>query len=1093
MRDLGISLLLAVILSASTTFAAPLRDVAASEWQPADSEASYVRRLRQNAEVLGESCAVDDAAAKAVASSTAVVIPDSGTAGAPFQLDWQTQAKDQSTPIWLVASFDRSVRFSGEGFYALTPTAIGPFGIAAGKGKTRALIPLFGPEARTEGSITVIPLEAGPLDIKVAVAGYARRCGEETATGIASTTVDVATSRDAVFLVRDPFSFEVPRSRLASPNALTSVDVYEGRYRLVETATGAVLVDREGERPRYSPTGRYVSARSGEGSDVIDTIDGTLVAQVQEGDIGWENADSFLVNGEPDYGAVDLLNPLVDGYRLTVGETLLGCSACSGLETRLKIDLENDTAIRIGGQGYALSRLSSRSVVFGPVDAFDEEITAEADRAMAAYFAAMGSAPASIPLYWNFRGGLTFSSFDADAGPTGQAEFDTWQRAIREAVVPAVEAAKAEPPDRQALQVNEIGRWRGAVRLTPPRARSDALPTRLDEFGLTLAQPMMPSFSKQGPLDEQADMAIARRISEAVPMTANVFSPMESFGCLPETSAGDDPRIFGYFNNALEFKVAARTLWLTLFSCKWTAGGAFEPNFYLFDSALARPIRLGDDNPGQPNTGRCDANIAYCGIEARLFLDRYLLIWSKQSRALLLYNIEENRPVFRQFDVAGGDLLKEAYVTAAGTHVVQVNDDGAFHVYDMASQEAVLTGRYVDDEVIVWSRDLRFDASPEGANYVNLRFPGQPGQYTFQQFSRAVRKPGLVQAVLSGAFVPATAPVSVPPAISGQIAMIGSRIVGDIDTRGATEVRVYQDGLRTHVLPVPDLRQHLNLDVPHAPGARWVSVVAAGKDGIVSLPVGRNFAGSGGALPTVHLLTVGVDRYDADELTDLGFAGKDARTLFEAVGGLSGKTLRLGMSAELSDARVSPSAILSWARRTVDAAKPGETIVISFAGHGLAGQDGRFYMATAGTVLSDLAGTALSWEALAAILVESQARVVVFLDACHSGIAGTGLSASNDDAAAGMLDTIPSGLLVFSASKGRQFSEEMASAGGGVFTNAVADVIARNRGAYDLDGNGVVEVSELYAGVKRRVSEITQGRQVPWLARNEMIGDFSLF
>ncbi len=1023
-----------------------------------------------------------------------IVLPDSGTAGASFRLDWQAAVVSRTTPVWLVISFDRAVRFAGDGFYALTPAATGPFGIAAGAGKTRALVPLFGPETAAQGSIKVVPLEAGPLAVDVVAAGFARGCGREATAGVTSGSVSIATSREAVFLVRDPFSFDLPQQTLTSPNGLTKTEVHAGRYRLVEVASNAVLLDREGERPRYSPTGRYIVARNGEGSDLVDTVDGALVAQFQAGDIAWENADSFVANAEPAYGAIDLVNPLIADYRLGIGDGLLGCTACSGFDTRLSIDLENDTAIRIGGQGYALSRLSNRSVTYGPIDTFDEDITAEADRAIEAHFAAIDGAPISMPERWNFRGGLKFASFDADSGPTGDPAYDAWQDAVRRAVVPPlVEAPETGPDNRQALQVNGIGRWRGAVRLTPARTRADALTSRLNDFGLSLAQPTMPSFSKFGPLDEEADMTIARSIAQTVPAATDLFVPSESFGCVPENATAEHPLLFGYFTDAVEFRIGNRTLWLTLLSCKWTAGGAFEPNFYVFDSSAAQPLRLGEDNPQQPNAGRCTANIAYCGIQARLFFERYLLIWSRESRALSLFDIDAQRTVFRQFDIPGGDLLKEAYLTAAGNHVVQINEDGSFHVYDIRSQQEVLTGRYVDDEVIVWSQDLSFDASPEGANYVNLRFPGQPGEYTFQQFSRAVRKPSLVREVLGGRHVPEDRPVPVPPTISGEVSAAGTRIVGEVVTQGASQVLVYQDGLRTDVVPVAGGRHRLGLDVARAPGARWVSLVAADDEGIVSLPVGRFLAGAGDALPTVHLLTVGVDRYRAGELADLAFAGRDAHTLFGAIEGLSGQTLRLGLKAGLRDEAATPDAILSWARRTVAAAKPGETVVISFAGHGLAGPDGRFYMATSGTDLADLAGTALPWEELAKILVASQARVVVFLDACHSGAAGTSLSASNDDAAAGLLEAIPSGLLIFSASKGRQFSEEMASVGGGVFTNAVAEVIARDRGTYDLDGNEIIEVSELYAGVKRRVSDTTDGRQVPWLARNELIGDFSLF
>jgi hypothetical protein len=82
---------------------------------------------------------------------------------------------------------------------------------------------------------------------------------------------------------------------------------------------------------------------------------------------------------------------------------------------------------------------------------------------------------------------------------------------------------------------------------------------------------------------------------------------------------------------------------------------------------------------------------------------------------------------------------------------------------------------------------------------------------------------------------------------------------------------------------------------------------------------------------------------------------------------------------------------------------------------------------------------------------------------------------------------------VFSASKGRELSEENAAVGGGVFTKAITEVIAGNRAAYDTNANGAIEVSELYVGVKRQVVEGTASRQTPWLARNQMVGDFALF
>jgi hypothetical protein len=71
-----------------------------------------------------------------------------------------------------------------------------------------------------------------------------------------------------------------------------------------------------------------------------------------------------------------------------------------------------------------------------------------------------------------------------------------------------------------------------------------------------------------------------------------------------------------------------------------------------------------------------------------------------------------------------------------------------------------------------------------------------------------------------------------------------------------------------------------------------------------------------------------------------------------------------------------------------------------------------------------------------------------------------------------LIDRAPPGILIFSASKGREESEESADHGGGVFTSAV--IAALSDPKTDRNHNGVIEASELYASVKRAVVETTQ-------------------
>jgi uncharacterized caspase-like protein len=190
----------------------------------------------------------------------------------------------------------------------------------------------------------------------------------------------------------------------------------------------------------------------------------------------------------------------------------------------------------------------------------------------------------------------------------------------------------------------------------------------------------------------------------------------------------------------------------------------------------------------------------------------------------------------------------------------------------------------------------------------------------------------------------------------------------------------------------------------------------------------------------------------------------------------------------LADADATRPAVTDTLNRIAEQSSADADIMLVFAGHGVKGSDGRYYLALAGTETDNLASTALSWEEIASILARTKSRVLVVLDSCHSGDAGRGLLSTNDDVAAGLLSAA-SNVVVLAGSKGREYSIEDASVGGGYFSAAVAEALAR----VGEGGNGVLEASELYAAVRRSVLSGTNGAQTPWIARNRMMGDFSVF
>ena len=194
----------------------------------------------------------------------------------------------------------------------------------------------------------------------------------------------------------------------------------------------------------------------------------------------------------------------------------------------------------------------------------------------------------------------------------------------------------------------------------------------------------------------------------------------------------------------------------------------------------------------------------------------------------------------------------------------------------------------------------------------------------------------------------------------------------------------------------------------------------------------------------------------------------------------------------LRDAEASREAILAKLNETIAKAEPGDSILLFIAGHGVQDTATKtYYLATSVTQVDNIENTSLRWSDLSNALAKAHSRIAVFLDTCNSGAAGTDFFATNDASVSALIDRAPSGILIFSASKGREFSEESADHGGGVFTSAV--IAALSDPKTDRNHNGVIEASELYASVKRAVVEATEGRQTPWFARNDMVGDFVPF
>ena len=243
--------------------------------------------------------------------------------------------------------------------------------------------------------------------------------------------------------------------------------------------------------------------------------------------------------------------------------------------------------------------------------------------------------------------------------------------------------------------------------------------------------------------------------------------------------------------------------------------------------------------------------------------------------------------------------------------------------------------------------------------------------------------------------------------------------------------------------------------------------------------------------PKLYVLAVGVSRYEDAELR-LGLAAKDALDFSSAWTEQKGQ-LYSGVEARvLADAQATKANILDgleWIQLQVT---QKDVAVLFFAGHGINDSNGIFYFLPVDADLERLKRTGISQSDVTSTVTMIAGKVVVFMDACHSGnLMGKtkrrGLVVSS--AVVNELASAENGAVVFSSSTGRQYSQENPEWGNGAFTKGLVEGLS---GKADYKGTGRITVNMLDLYVSERVKELTKGQQTPSTVKPPNVPDFPL-
>ena len=106
--------------------------------------------------------------------------------------------------------------------------------------------------------LMVEAIQSGVIGIKWAVVGY-NGCGERVDTpNQGGRLVTAETSGRPQIVVNDPDDSGSPKVTYVNKDGSRHLQVFDGRFRLLDIATGAEILNEIGVDPHFSPAGRYL-------------------------------------------------------------------------------------------------------------------------------------------------------------------------------------------------------------------------------------------------------------------------------------------------------------------------------------------------------------------------------------------------------------------------------------------------------------------------------------------------------------------------------------------------------------------------------------------------------------------------------------------------------------------------------------------------------------------------------------------------------------------------------------------------------------------------------------------------------------------
>ncbi|MEK6589057.1 MAG: caspase family protein [Nitrospinota bacterium] len=228
--------------------------------------------------------------------------------------------------------------------------------------------------------------------------------------------------------------------------------------------------------------------------------------------------------------------------------------------------------------------------------------------------------------------------------------------------------------------------------------------------------------------------------------------------------------------------------------------------------------------------------------------------------------------------------------------------------------------------------------------------------------------------------------------------------------------------------------------------------------------------------PDLYILSIGISDYKNPDYR-LDVAHKDAETIIKVFNKQKGILFKDVKSRLLTNRDATRGEILDGLDWILKESTQRDMTIIFVAGHGIQDERKNYYFLPYDGETANLRSTGVKWFDFQETVTGLPSKVILMVDTCHSaGVTGKRRGVTDMTNVLRDLVGTESGVVIMTASTGKEESQERPEWGHGAFTKALIDGLDGNA---DFNKDRVIDIKELDLYVTNRVKDLTGGSQHP--------------